>query len=129
MKQRFYTSIILIFLTLTSYGQQTKNYKSEAKLEEYYPLDSIKSVEIENKKGRHHLSKNQILSLIRDLRTYTYGGNYASTKPGYFWCKIIFQNGSDLYFYNNSNSEIIISNGFVDDHTFKTKKKVNFENY
>jgi len=129
MRRILYITFMLTFGICNSFGQQIKNFKTEEYLEKYYPLDIIKSVEMENWKGKHPLSKNQILQFTKDLKTYSCAGNYAKTKPGHFWCNITFQDGTHLYFYSNSSSEIIISTGPVNDYTFKTKKKVNFENY
>lgn len=129
-RSTLYIAILLLIGSFISFGQQGRAFKTGEKLAKYYSLDSVKSVEMENWKGKHFLSEMQIRSLTKNLKTYSCAGSYAHTKPGHFWCEIIFKDGSYLFFYSNTESDIITQGGpGEDDHTFSTKSKVNFENY
>lgn len=105
--------IIVSFNTNTSekatHKQKTISFQKSEKLQNYFPLDKIMSVELENWKGKHTLTKHEIDQFRKDLDGYICDGRYSATKPGHFWCNITFQDRTYLYFYSNSRSEIIIS--------------------
>lgn len=99
-------------------------------LANYYSFNNIESVELKNWSGIHYLNAKEIQILKADLETFYCDGQYSKTKPNHFWCVITFKNNSKLYFYNNSNSDIIISKN-LKDYTFKSRcdKKIDFEKY
>ena len=127
----FFCIILFSILWQTSLGQLPKGksitFKVNTEFKSYYPLDSIKNITLTNWKGEHILSQKAKLTFINTLKKYTYGGNYAHTKPGHTNCKIVFENGAVLTFYSNSESDIIIWNG--EDNTFIPNGKMNFENF
>lgn len=110
-------------------SKQNLDFEKWESLQVYYNLEDIERVEIENWKGHHNLVISQFEKFKEDLRSYKYDGNYARTKPGQLSCKITFKDKSVLRFYSNSSTDIIISKGLVDNHTFIQGKLVDFENY
>src|SRR6476646_10218296 len=77
----------------------TTKFKKGEKLSQYFPFDSIKSVELNNIKGDRILNKPIQGSLINSIKDYVFDGEYAHTKPGHIWCLIKFKDGGTLYFY------------------------------
>ena len=124
-----FLSIGILLTTSCNPTVKQKIFQKGELLNKYYELDNIKSVEIENLKGKHTLSNLELRNFKMDLDTYKYDGSYAKTKPGHFSCNIKFRDKSSMFFYSNSSSEIITSTGINADHTFVTTKQVNFENY
>ncbi len=112
-----------------------KNEKIEFKkgdeLSKYYNFDNIKIVEISNRHGSRNLNELEIDSFKNDLKTYYFQQHNAPTKPGRLDAMVTFKNNEKLWFYSNSEADIMFY--YLDKNknlmTFRTDKKVDFEKY
>lgn len=106
-------------------------FKKHEKFSNFYDLKNIKAVEITNINGTRYLNKSELDSFIIDLNTYYFNQKNARTKPGHVQGIIEFNDNNKIWFYSNSNSEIMLYYLSKNENliTFKTNAKVDFEKY
>ncbi len=106
-------------------------FKKLEKFSNFYDLKNIKAVEITNINGTRYLNKSELDSFVIDLNTYYFNQKNARTKPGHVQGIIEFNDNNKIWFYSNSNSEIMLYYLSKNENliTFKTNAKVDFEKY
>jgi hypothetical protein len=133
MKKIVFFIILLLNLSCNNSKEKTDKieFKKLEKFSNFYDLKNIKAVEITNINGTRYLNKSELDSFVIDLNTYYFNQKNARTKPGHVQGIIEFNDNNKIWFYSNSNSEIMLYYLSKNENliTFKTNAKVDFEKY